>query len=100
MMRLFKITLITLVVYLVSIPLVSCASKSDSAVSENQIVTVQRGNLIIDITAVGNPALSRTADLAFEIAGTVEEVLVEEGQVLAKLDTSEWEENLAALDTS
>ncbi len=105
MMRLFKITLITLVVYLASIPLVSCASKSDEAeLLENQVVTVQRGDLTVDITAVGNLALSHTDELAFEMSGTVEEVLVEEGdtveegQVLAKLDTSEWEEHLATLE--
>ncbi len=104
-MRLFKVTLVTLVVCLVSILLLSCASKLDTtSLSESQVVTVQRGNLTIDITAVGNLALSRTEDLAFEILGTVEEVLVkegdtfEEGQVLARLDTSEWEDELTALE--
>jgi multidrug efflux pump subunit AcrA (membrane-fusion protein) len=43
-------------------------------------------------------------DLAFEMAGTVEEVMVEagdsveEGQALARLDTSEWEDELAQLE--
>jgi len=92
----------------VSISSFGCASKSDSvSVSENQIVTVQRGNLIIDITAIGNLALSRTEDLAFDIfyqEATVEEVLVEEGdtveegQVLAKLDAEEWEDELSTLE--
>ena len=74
---------------------------------ENQVVTVQRGNLTIDITAVGNLVLSRTEDLAFDIfyqEATVEEVLVEEGdmvkegQLLAKLDASEWEDELSTLE--
>ena len=51
-----------------------------------------------------NLALSLMEDMAFEIAGTVEEVLVEEGdsveegQVLARLDTSEWDKELTNLE--
>ncbi len=65
--------------------------------SENQVVTVQRGNLTIDITAVSNLALSAKEDLGFQTAGFVNEVLVEEGdavekgQVLASLDTTSLE---------
>ena len=86
-----------------TVPLIGC-SEADSEMLENQIVTVQRGDLTIDIAAAGNLALSRTEDLAFEIAGTVEEVLVEEGdaveegEVLAKLDTSEWDKELTNLE--
>ena len=82
---------------LLTVPCLGCGSGAEEV--ERQVVTVQRGNLVIDITAVGNLALSCTEDLAFEIAGTVEEVLVEEadsveeGQVLAKLDIEEWEEH-------
>ena len=100
--------LIILVLSGLAVPLLSCSGESDeSAASENQVVTVQRGDLIIDITAVGNLALSHTEDLAFDLfyqEGTVEEVLVEEGdtveegQELARLDTSEWEDNLSALE--
>jgi len=99
---------ISLALVLTTVFLVGCASGSESvSLAENQVVTVQRGNLTIDITAVGNLALSRTEDLAFDIfyqEGSVEEVLVEEGdtveegQVLAKLDTSEWEDNLSVLE--
>lgn len=69
-----------------------------------QIATVQGGNLTIEITGSGNLALSSTEDLTFEMAGTVQEVLVEEGdsveegQVIARLDTSEWENELTALE--
>ena len=105
MNRVLKIIVIVIAFSLVglAVPLIGC-SEPESEMSEDQIVTVQRGNLVIDITAVGNLALSCTEDLAFEIAGTVEEVLVEEadsveeGQVLATLDTSEWEEQLSALE--
>ncbi|MFC1932981.1 efflux RND transporter periplasmic adaptor subunit [Chloroflexota bacterium] len=104
MMKLFKTTLVTLVICLVSIPLLSCGSESDEAASENQVATVQLGDLTVDITAVGNLALSQTEDLAFEMAGTVEEVLVnegdsvDEGQELVKLDTSEWDDQLKTLE--
>ena len=106
-MRILKIMLIILILGGLVVPSVSCGSKSDEAeASEIQMVTVQRGNLVIEVTAVGNLALSRTEDLAFDIfypEATVEEVLVEEGesveegQVLAKLDTSEWDEELTEL---
>ncbi len=85
------------------VPLTGC-SEPESEMSESQIVTVQLGDLTIDITAAGNLSLSRTEDLAFEMAGTVEEVMVEEGdsvevgQLLAKLDTSEWDKELTNLE--
>jgi len=80
---------------------------------ENQIVTVERGDLTVEITAVGNLAFSRSEDLAFDLfygqsgtsgtKGTIGEVLVaegdtvEEGQVLVTLDRDEWEDELEKL---
>jgi len=105
-MKLLKIILSVLVLGGLTAPLLSCGSDSDEAIPENQVVTVQRGNLTIDITAAGNLALSHTEDLAIDLfyqEGTIEEVLVEEGdivaegQVLVKLDTDEWEDELSAL---
>lgn len=105
MMKLLKIALTILAVFLLSIPLLGCGSDSESAESsENQVFTVQRGDLTIDITAVGNLALTYIEDLAFEAAGIVEEVsvdvgdTVEEGQVLAKLDTSAWDDQIKTLE--
>lgn len=69
-----------------------------------QTASVQRGNLSVEISAAGNLSLSVTQRLAFEISGTVAEVLVEEGdsvtegQVLVRLDTSEWEKELVTLE--
>ncbi len=88
-----------------SVLLLSCASESEST-PQSQTVTVHRGNLVLYVTGTGNLALSRTEDLAFDMAGTVSEVLVsvadsvEEGRVVATLDTSEWETNLASLQAS
>lgn len=101
--RVSKIILI-LVLCGVGALLLSNAFKPDQALmSEYQIVTAQWGDLTIDITSSGNLELSHKEDLAFEMAGTVEEILVEEGesvaegQVLATLDTSEWEKELTTL---
>ena len=77
-MRILKIMLIVLVLCVVSALLPSCRSASDT-VSEAQVVTVQRGDLTIDITAVGNLAFSHQEELTFEVSGTVGEVLVEVG---------------------
>jgi len=101
-----KVTKIILALILCGISVMSlgCAGESESETApENQVITVQKGNLTVEVSAVGNLALSRKEELAFERSGTVEEVLVEEGesvnegQVLATLDTTEWEEELRAL---
>jgi len=103
--KITKIVLMVLVIIvMLAIPLAGCGSEpAETDATESQVFTVQRGNLAVDITAAGNLALSRTEDLTFEIAGTVEEVLVEEGdsvtegQVLVRLDASEWEDELTIL---
>ncbi len=79
-----------------------CSSKSTTTV-KTQTYTVQKGSLSVAVTGTGNLALSRTEDLAFEMAGTVEAVLVDEsetvkkGQELVKLDTTEWDTQLKTL---
>ncbi|MCK5319069.1 MAG: biotin/lipoyl-binding protein, partial [Anaerolineales bacterium] len=93
-MKLPKIMLITLVLCSISALSSSCAYESEAAVPENQLATVQRINLTIDITAASNLALSTKEDLGFQSVGWVEEILVEEGeavkkgQVLARMDTT------------
>ena len=89
----------------IGVVLLGCLGESDSeSAPETGLATVQRGDLTVDISAAGNLSLSRKEELAFEMAGTVEEVLVEEGesveegQVLASLDTSEWEDELRRLE--
>ena len=107
-MKVLKSMLIILILAGLMIPTFGCGSESSEVEEmETQVVTVQRGDLTVDITAAGNLALSRTEDLAIDLfyeEGTVEEVLVEEGdtvkegQVLAKLDTEEWEDELSTLE--
>jgi macrolide-specific efflux system membrane fusion protein len=108
-MKILKLLLITLVLGSVSILSLGCPGEAATEpTSESQVATVQRGNLTVDITASGNLSLSRIEDLAFDIPGaqdiTVAEVTVEEGdsveegQVLATLDTSEWNDMLVNLE--
>jgi len=102
--KLPKVMLIALIIAGVAIPLSGCTSSSDVVSAENQVVAVEWGDITIDIAAAGNLSYSRQEDLAFEMGGTVEEVLVEvgdsveEGQLLATLDTSEWEDQLSTVE--
>jgi RND family efflux transporter MFP subunit len=102
--RVSKIILAVVLCGVVAFLLVRVVKSGSAQTLQYQIATVQGGNLTIEITGSGNLALSSTEDLAFEMAGTVQEVLVEEGdsveegQVLARLDTSEWEDELTTLE--
>ncbi len=108
MKRIINTTLTTFILVGLVATVIGCGSESGEAeAAEYQLATVQSGNLTIDITAAGNLALSRTEDLAFDTfypEAAVEAVLVdegdivEEGQVLAKLDTEEWDDELSALE--
>ena len=106
-MKVLKIILITLVLCSVSIVSLSCASKSSSTpTAQNQVATVKRGNLVINVTGTGNLAFSNTVDLAFQMAGIVDLVNVQagdsvkQGQVLATLDTTQRDENLTSLESN
>jgi multidrug efflux pump subunit AcrA (membrane-fusion protein) len=92
-MKILKLGLIALILCTIAVPLIGCGKKTE-AIPENQQATVQRGDLTVDITAAGNLALSYTAEPAFQIAGYVEEVFVEEGDTVAAGDV------LATLDTT
>jgi len=93
MKRILTLVLTAFILSGLAVSLLACGQDSDStAVTEEQVVAVQRGDLIVDITAVGNLAFSYQEELIFGVGGTVSEFLVEvgdsveEGQVLAKLD--------------
>ncbi len=110
MKRILTIVLTVFILAGLAGPLTGCGSEPDEAgTAETQVVTVERGDITIDITAAGNLALSRTEDLSIDLfypEGTLEEVLVEEGdivtegQVLASLDTEEWEDEREELQDS
>ena len=107
MNKVTKLVISAFIIAGLTVSLLGCGSEpGETEATETQTATVQRGNLTVDITAAGNLALSRTEDLAFDLfypEGTVEAVLAEEGdivtegQVLARLDTEEWEDELEVL---
>ncbi len=104
-MRLLKIGAAVFLVGVVILLASGCSSGTPSGTAtRTQMATVQKGSISLSVTGTGSLALARTEDLAFEIAGTVESVLVEagetvkEGQELVKLDTSEWDKQLKKLD--
>ncbi len=77
--------------------------RSPSASASTQLVGVKRGNLTVSTTGTGNLALAKTADLTFDMAGTVLAIKVQEGdsvtrgQELATLDTTDWEKQIDTL---
>jgi RND family efflux transporter MFP subunit len=101
-----KLLTMALVALVLGVGVVSLSCKNEAEETELQTASVQRGNLTVEISASGNLSLSVTQQLAFEMSGTVAEVLVEEGesvtegQVLVRLDTSEWEKELVTLELS
>ncbi|MFC1956772.1 efflux RND transporter periplasmic adaptor subunit [Chloroflexota bacterium] len=105
--KLPRVMLIVAITGGLTILLSSCTPESEAtATEEYPVIAVQRGDITIDIAAAGNLSYSLQEDLAFEMAGTVEEVLVEvgdsveEGQVMARLDSSEWEDQLTVAENS
>jgi HlyD family secretion protein len=93
-----KIVFVTLLAGSMAV-MAGCASQTGQAAT-TQTAKVTRGNLTTDIVAGGNLQLAQKEDLAFQVAGTVEEVLVkqldavEKGQVIARLDNSTLEDNV------
>lgn len=69
------------------------------------VVEVKLGDVTVRVTADGNVALADTAEASFGVAGTVVEVLAEEGeavtegQVLARLGTAELDVALAKAES-
>ena len=92
---------------LLVLPTIGCTEEEQGEEGgENGKYTATRGDLTVDVSASGNLQFSTQEDLAFEMAGTVEDIFVEEGdavtegQVVATLDTSDWEEQLRSLKMS
>ena len=103
-MKIWKFILVALAITgLIFLSFGCTRNASATATPKPQITTVQRGNISIAVTGTGNLAYSNTEKLAFDMAGYVEEILVsegdtvEKGQDLAKLNTSDWEDQIKAL---
>ncbi|MFC2035160.1 efflux RND transporter periplasmic adaptor subunit [Chloroflexota bacterium] len=105
MKRILRLIMIVPIISGLTVSMLACASgSSESELSETRLETIQRGDITIDITAVGNLVYSDKEELIFEVGGTVAEVLaemgdyVEEGQALAELDILEWEKQLSVFE--
>ena len=85
------ITAITLLIALSTLGFAGCQGEPPEA-TERQITTVERGDLIVTISADGNLDMPREVQLKFGTPGTVKAIYVEKGQkvnegaLLAKLD--------------
>jgi multidrug efflux pump subunit AcrA (membrane-fusion protein) len=101
-MKIARVVSLTLIIGAMIV--VSSCSRTNSSTVTKQTAKVQRGNLVVSSTSTGNLDFTTIEDVAFEVAGTVEQVLVEEGdsvtkdQVLAKLDTSIWDDQIKSLE--
>ncbi|UCC17513.1 MAG: biotin/lipoyl-binding protein, partial [Dehalococcoidales bacterium] len=104
-MKIIRIAFAVLILVITLLTITGCGRGVETEEAEEQTViqTVTRGDLSLDISAVGNLALSEKETLAFELTGTVKKVFVEEGdyveqgQVLATLDISERDDHLKTL---
>jgi HlyD family secretion protein len=101
----YKVLYMAMAAMLLLIPL-SAGCKSNSSTTTAQIVTVQKGALSVTTSATGNLGFSDTDDLAFDIAGNVYKVLVEvgdkvtKGQVVAAIDSYDWDKQQRSLQTA
>ncbi len=91
---------------LLVLPLAGCKKDEQATDGGTTRYTVARGDITVEVSASGNLAFSTTEDLAFDMAGTVEDVFVKEGDsvkagdVVATLDTADWEAKLRSLKMS
>lgn len=98
-----KLLLITLTLCIALVFTTGCNSEEATEEQLIETATAEIGDLSLDVSAVGNLAFSEKNTLNFELAGTVSSIFmeegdyVEEGQVLAKLDTSEKDEYLKTI---
>jgi multidrug efflux pump subunit AcrA (membrane-fusion protein) len=105
-MKSFKVLLGILVLGVLVTLLPGCGTKTNGTTGTTQTSTVTKGNLTQQISAAGNLALSTVKDLTFDLfyqTGTVATVnvavgdTVTKGQVLASLDSSEWNDKIQTL---
>jgi RND family efflux transporter MFP subunit len=101
-----KLLVIPLVLTSLGTLAAGCGSETEATTVSEITATAQRGNLVVDITAVGNLTYSTEEELSFDTGGTLSEVLVDvgdsvtAGQVLAKLDLTEWQQNITDLESA
>ena len=94
------IAVIILALIILSIGLSRCSRGEEPVMSEYIETVVQKGNVRDVITATGKVEFAQTMPLSFEVSGTIQEIMVkegdvvEEGQALARLETATLEQAL------
>jgi HlyD family secretion protein len=102
-MRWLKISLAALALIAIVVAGVSCKGSDAASATTSIVATVQKGTISNTVTGTGNLALSNTQDLAFEMAGTVQDIMVNAGQTVTKgqqlvtLDTTDWDNQIKTL---
>ena len=100
-MRKSVITAIVFLLVVSPMSITGCGGNGEEA-DERQIVAVERGDLVVTITADGNLDMPHQAKLRFGTPGTVKEVFVQEGDrvregtLVAKLDDTAQKIAIAA----
>ena len=93
--KMIKLGLVLALACLVLVSLSACGGQADEI--ERQLFEVNRGDLVLSVSADGNLSFLRDRELTFGISGTITEINVKEGdwvtegEVLARLDTSSLE---------
>jgi len=92
---------------LLAAPVAGCRAGDDTGQGVATAThTVARGDLTVEVSASGNLAFAREENLAFDMAGTVEDIFVKvgdsvsAGEVVATLDTADWERQLRSYQMS
>ena len=79
-------------VFVLFVSAIGCASQSTTEEGDKNVIPVRHGNLSVTVSVDGNLVMPQAFDLSFGAPGTVQDVLVEEGDqvkagaVLATLD--------------
>lgn len=77
------------------------STRQDASAPRYQTARIERGNLQVTVTATGNLQPTNQVDVGSELSGTMESVLVDvndrvrRGQLLARLDVSRLDDQLA-----
>jgi HlyD family secretion protein len=105
-MKVAKVVGVILVLGIIIALLPGCKSKANVPAVTTQAATVTRGDIKQQISAAGNLNFSKTEDLAFDVGGYVASVsvtvgqTVKKGQVLASLDTTQYNQNISNLQNA
>ena len=95
-----------MVVIAVGSSIIGCGSSDATTTTTDINYTVKKGDLSLDITAVGNLSYSTSEELSFDTDGTIAAVKVEagdsvtKGDVLATLNLTDYQQNITDLEST